>query len=149
MDDTNLAMEELEPGCRLVEGKVVVLEEEVEADRAIPRDCRTAIVVQDITKSICNTIKMAIDCPSNHESGWMALLDLQVRVARDNTLDYKFYSEKVANPLLMATSALPDRVKRNSLQQAMTRLKNTRRTLPWHSELVDAIFSFMEPTGSF
>ena len=141
VDDTNLAMEELEPGCRLVEGKVVVLEEEVEADRAIPRDCRTARVVQDITNSICDTIKMAIDCPSNHESGWMALLDLQVRVARDNTLDYKFYSEKVANPLLMATSALPDRVKRNSLQQAMTRLRNTRRTLPWDT-VADTLTQF-------
>ena len=39
----------------------------------------------------------------------------------------------MANPLLlMARSALPERVKRNSLvQQAMTRLRNTRRTLPW------------------
>jgi hypothetical protein len=133
VDDTNLAMEELEPGCRLVDGKVVVVEEEVEADRAIPGDRRTARVIQDIANSICETINMTIDCPSNHESGWMPLLDLQVRVAEDNSLDYKFYSKKVANPLLlMATSALPDRVKRNSLvQQAMTRLRNTRRTLLW------------------
>ena len=76
---------------------------------------------------------MTVDCPSNHESGWMPLLDLQVRVTSDNTLDYKFFSKKVANPLLlMKSSALPDRVKRDSLvQQAMTRLRNTRRTLPW------------------
>ena len=45
VDETNLAMEELEPGCRLVDGKVVVVEEEVEADRAIPGDRRTARVV--------------------------------------------------------------------------------------------------------
>jgi hypothetical protein len=90
----------------------------VEADRAIPGDRRTARVIQDIANSICETINMTIDCPSNHESGWMPLLDLQVRVAEDNSLDYKFYSKKVANPLLlMATSALPERVKRNSLVQ--------------------------------
>ena len=53
VDDTILSMDELEPGCRLVEGKVVVVEEEVEADRAIPRDRRTARVVQDIANSIC------------------------------------------------------------------------------------------------
>ena len=48
----------------------------------------------------------------------MPLLDLQVRVAADNSLDYKFYSKKVANPLLlMGRSALPERVKRISLVQ--------------------------------
>ena len=133
VDDTNLAMEELEPGCRLVDGKVVMVEEEVEADRAIPGDLRTAKVVQDIANSICETINMTVDCPSNHVSGWMPLLDLQVRVAADQSLDYKFYAKEVSNPLLlMGRSALPERVKRNSLvQQAMTRLRNTRRTLPW------------------
>ena len=87
---TNLAMEELEPGCRLVDGKVVVVKEEVEGDKSIPGDRRTALVIQEIANSVCKTIRMTIDCPSSHESGWMPLLDLQVRVAGDNTLDYKF-----------------------------------------------------------
>ena len=105
----------------------------MEAEKSIPGDYRTAKVIQEIANSVCDTIRMTTDCPSSHESGWMPLLDLQVRVARDNTLDYKFYSKKVANPLLLMNhSALPDRVKRNSLvQQAMTRMRNTRRTLPW------------------
>ena len=133
VDDTNLAVEELEPGSRLVDGKVVVVKEEVEGDKVIPGDLRTARVIQTIANSICETIQMTVDCPSNYESGWMPLLDLQVRVASDNTLDYKFFSKKVSNPiLLMKSSALPDKVKRDSLvQQAMTRLRNTRRTLPW------------------
>ena len=40
MDDTNLAMDKLEAGCRLVD--VVVVVEEVEGDRAMPRDRKTA-----------------------------------------------------------------------------------------------------------
>ena len=39
VDDTNLAMEELEAGCRLVD---MVVEEEVEGDSAMPRDRKTA-----------------------------------------------------------------------------------------------------------
>ena len=76
---------------------------------------------------------MEIDFPSNHEDGWMPLLDLQVQATGDNSLLYKFYSKKVSNPLLiMSNSALSEKTKRNSLvQQAMTRLRNTSRELPW------------------
>ena len=98
VDDTNLAMEELEPGCRLVDGKVVVVKEEVEGDKSIPGDCRTALVLQEIANSVCETIRMTRDCSSSHEYGWMPLLHVRVRVTGDNTLDYKFYSKKVANP---------------------------------------------------
>ena len=62
VDDTNLAMEELEPGCRLVDGKVVVVKEEVEGDKSIPGDRRTALVIQEIANSVCKTIRMTIDC---------------------------------------------------------------------------------------
>ena len=76
---------------------------------------------------------MEIDYPSRHESGWMPLLNLQVRDKEDNSIDYKWYGKKVSNPLLMmSTSALSEKVKKNSLvQMALTRLSNTRRTLPW------------------
>ena len=63
----------------------------------------------------------------------MPLLNLQVRDKEDNSIDYKWYGKKVSNPLLMmSTSALSEKVKKNSLvQMALTRLSNTRRTLPW------------------
>ena len=42
---------------------------------------------------------MPIAYPSSHDSGWMPLSDLQVD--SNNSLDYKFYPKKVANPLLL------------------------------------------------
>ena len=63
----------------------------------------------------------------------MPLLDLQVKASEDNRLEYKFYSKKVSNPLLlMSNSALSEKLKRNSLvQMAMTRLRNISRSLSW------------------
>ena len=81
-------MEELEAGNRFVDCQVVVVEEEVDHDREIPGYKRTALLVQSIANSIWDTVRMDIDCLSQHGSGWMPLLDLQVRLAEDNTIDY-------------------------------------------------------------
>ena len=130
VDDVNLAMEEMAPGSRFINGKVEVVQEEVEGDRSISGDERTAKV---IANSICETVQMEIDFPSHYEDGWMPLLDLQIRENSDNSIDYKWFGKRVSNPLLiMKNSALSEKVKRDSLvQQAMTRLRNTRRTLTW------------------
>ena len=98
VDDTAVAVEELEPGCRFIkeEGKVKVVEEEVEGDRRVPGDLRTAKVLADVANAIIDYIQFTVDCPSNHISGWMTLLATQVRVAADNTIDNKFFEKKIA-----------------------------------------------------
>ena len=101
LQDVNLALEELAPGSRFVDGRVEVIPEEVEGDQRLPGDQRTALVIQSIANSICPSIQMEIDYPSRHESGWMPLLNLQVRDKEDNNIDYKWYGKKVSNPLLM------------------------------------------------
>ena len=52
-----------------------------------------------------------------NESGWMPILDLQVQTV-NNKIIHKFYKKPVSNPLLMLeNSAMPMKVKRNSLAQ--------------------------------
>ena len=65
VDDTFLAMEELEAGSRLVEGKVVVVEEEVEGDLEVRGDVRTAKVIKDIANYVFDFLRFELDCPSN------------------------------------------------------------------------------------
>jgi hypothetical protein len=48
VDDTGLAMEELEPGSRVVNGRIEIVEAEVEADRQVPGDLRTARVMVEV-----------------------------------------------------------------------------------------------------
>ena len=71
VDDNNLAMEEVVPGTRFIDGELHVVEEEVESDSLLPGDQRTAKIIQDIANSISPFIKMTVDCPSLHQDGWM------------------------------------------------------------------------------
>ena len=140
IDDQNLACEALPPGARLMDGKVTIVESEVEGDVQVPDDQRTAKILLEIANSVSNFIKLTSDCPSLHNSGFMPILDLQVK-AENNKLIWKFYKKEVANPLLiMKDSAMPFKVKRASLScEALRRLRNTSRELPWdenHAEIL-------------
>ena len=106
------------------------MEEEVEWDVAVAGGRRTVAVIETIANSISLAVRMQVDFPSPHESG--------------NTLDYKFYSKKLAIPFLIpfviiSNSVLSEKIKRNCLvQQAMMRLRNTRKTMPWivHADIL-------------
>ena len=79
--------EELPLGCRLLEGVVRVVEEEVEGDRLLPADQRTAKVLVDIANTVCLHTKMTVDYPSANPSGWIPLLHLKVKMGWDTTID--------------------------------------------------------------
>ena len=99
----------------LGDGKIRIHEDEVENDRAIPFDARTAKLFGEIGNSICNFLKLTTDYPSKHPSGFMPLLDLQVKIEQKQVI-YKFYSKPMSTPFLMlAKSAMPDKMKRNCL----------------------------------
>ena len=136
VDDTMAATEELEPGCRYVkeERRVKVVEEEIEADRQVAGDLRTAKVLADIANDIFYYIQFTVDCPSANVSGWMPLLATEVRVAADNTIDYRFYEKPISSKyVMMRNSAMSAKVKMNTLtQEVIRRLRNTRVTLPWN-----------------
>ena len=66
VDDNNLVMEAIPPGYRLIEGRLRLMEDRVENDRAIPADERTAKVVKQLANDICRFIQMEVDNPSRH-----------------------------------------------------------------------------------
>ena len=144
VDDGDGASSSLPPGARLIEGKVQILEEEVENDKLIPADIRTSEIVLEIANSVSDFIELTVDSPSRNETGWMPILDLQVQVS-NNEIIYKFYKKEVSHHLLMLErSALPAKMKRNSLvQEGIRRLRNTKRELDWSvkSEILSE-FSF-------
>ena len=109
----------------------MVVEEEVEGDSLIPGDQRTAEVMLEIANSISPNTRLSVDYPSAHQSGWMPLLDIQVRVASDNTIDWTFYRKPVSTPyFVLNRSAMPGKDKRVCLvQEALRRLRNTRPSL--------------------
>ena len=135
VDDTFVAAEELEPGSRYMkeEQKVMVVEEEVEGDKLVAGDLRTARVLNDIGNDIASYLNFTVDCPSTNANGWMPLLATEVRVAADNTIDYRFYEKPISSKyVMMQSSAMSAKVKMNTLtQEVIRRLRNTRVTLRW------------------
>ena len=63
----------------------------------------------------------------------MPLLDLEVIVATDQSIDYRFYSKPCSSKfVMMRDSAMPAKTKMNSLvQDVIRRLRNTSVALPW------------------
>ena len=135
IDDGNILSSAFPLGSRMCEdGKIRIIESEIESERNIPEDKRTAELYLQVANSISDFIKLTVDYPSLHQDtgGYMPILDLQVKIV-DNQCSYKFYKKKVSNPLLMLeSSAMPMKVKRTCLvQEGLRRLRNTRRDLPW------------------
>ena len=120
-------------------GKIEIVQDQIEADRQIPGDIRTAKIMQEIGNSISSLIKLTVDTPSINDSKWMAILDLKVQVV-DNKIIYKFHKKKMSNPLgIVRDSAMPDKVTRTTwVETGIRRMRNTSRRLPWQ-EFADTL----------
>ena len=73
-----MALEALPLGARLVGDVIEINEKEIENDKDIPDDKRTANIILEIANKVTDTIKLTIDYPSNNKDGWMPVLDIQV-----------------------------------------------------------------------
>ena len=83
---------------------------------------------------ISESTKLTVDCPSMNinNQNFMPILDVQVKVVK-NKIEYRFYKKSMSNHrVMLARSAMPPNIKRNSLaQEVIRRLRNTSRDLPW------------------
>ena len=124
-------MEELPPGTRMVDGRFQVVEELVEEDLQVPGDRRTGELAKELANTICPYLQMEVTYPSNHPSGWMPILDLEVQMARDKTINFRWYKKPMATSYsILNRSAMPASTKRITLvQRGVTMLRNTRKEL--------------------
>ena len=80
------------------DGVLENVEEEVEGDLEVEGDRRTASLIQELANSICQSIQMTVDFPSAHVSGWMPILDVEVRMREDKTVDWRHYRKPMDSP---------------------------------------------------
>ena len=77
IDDGNIISNQFPLGARLCDdGKIRVIENEIETDRNVPGDERTSKLFGELGNSISNFIKFTTDFPSKHKTGIMPLLDI-------------------------------------------------------------------------
>ena len=73
------------------------------------------------------SISLTVDTPSKHRSGWMPILNIQVKV-EDNKVVYMWFKKEMSNYLLLlANSAMPFRRKRECLVQPAAPLGGGRQ----------------------
>ena len=132
VDDKTIVTKPVPPGSRFRDDRVIIVEEEIENDQNVPADLRTARIMNDVGNSVCPFISVTVDCPSNHEDGYLPILDLKTRII-NNEVEYRFFKKPSSSRItIMASSALPPNVKRATLtNEVLRRLRNTKRGLPF------------------
>ena len=144
VDDDFLTYEFLPPGTRWsnetkkMEVRLELVEFDLEEEK---EDSRTMKEISKMADSICPVLKTTFDSPSLQESGKMPLLNLQVWVERvekpggrkEWEVMWEYYRKPcAARTLMLARSAMSDRIKRSSLtQEAIQILRSCTRSLPW------------------
>ena len=100
------------------------------------KERRTAETIVEIANSINNNIQLTWDSPLQNNNGRMPVLDLAIwvdEIEGRQVILHTFYKKKVASKFTMLKrSALSIKIKRNTLlQEALRRLGNISRELPW------------------
>ena len=134
VDDENPAFKPTPPGARLINGKVVIIQEHIISDKLIPHDRRTFDLVQQIANSIWDHIQFTIEVPSESKNGLIPVLDMQVGINQIGQVTRQFYVKPMNTPYtILARSAHSWQIKRSTLtQEGVRRLLCTSTNTPVH-----------------
>ena len=129
------SLEVLPPGTRFVNNELTIHLEAIQEDETKPPDETTAIVLRSIANSIMPMIKMEEDFPSNHPSGKLPILDLEVWI-EDGEVRHHFYKKRMANRKLVQAKSAFSVAKRSILvEEGMRRLRNCSPELSWAEKI--------------
>ena len=132
-DDITVMLESLEKGSKFENGKLVIDLDKKENDLEKSDEEVTMAVILEVAESVDNMIKFTVDTPSMHENKKLAILDVEVKINKqeDNRLDFEFYEKPTKNKRVMLhDAALPSNQKRTILtQEGLRRLRNTKLEL--------------------
>ena len=129
-DDTFIAAKKLEKGTKLENGCLVIdntkkAEDENKSDEEV-----TMEVIKDVAESIDKMLKFTVDLPSNHQSGKLPVLDVQVSVNKEenNRIYFEFFEKPTKNKLvILSDAAISSQQKRTILtQECLRRMRNTK-----------------------
>ena len=151
VDDINFCAGAMAPGTRYVNGKLEIVEEEVDADCMIQKDKMTMSLIKQIGDSIHQSIVLEGDVPSNHADGKVPILDLKVWIEDIETengikrkIMHEYYSKDVSSKLLIhRDAALSLNVKRTVLTQQCLRIMLNCSPLLSQEKIAEHLSYFM------
>ena len=128
VDDSLFAMQAVGKGLRLSEDErsLVFSQHSYDFDRDLPDDVVSGNLLVSIANGIEDDIIMSFDSPAKNGSGWMPILDLQIRVV-DSKVEFMFYEKPMTSDfVILKSSAVSWGVKRATLvSEVARRLFNT------------------------
>ena len=83
-DDIEIAIESLEKGSKLMEGKIIVDEKKKLKDEYKNYNIITMEIIQQTANSINPMIKLTVETPCNFEDGKLPVLDVKVNNINEN-----------------------------------------------------------------
>ena len=171
VDDVDIIMEAIPYGYRWVpisehdpdshcyiSGRLEYDEKWEKEDEKIPLDLHTTNVMVAMANSIQKELQFEGDCGSNHEDGYIPVLDLKMKTVLltepgiDGTLVsyyqtiFKFFKKPMARKTIMnAKTAMSEKVKRETTaNELLRRLLNTLPFMPESEEnAVEAVNNYM------
>ena len=138
VDDKLIVTQVPPPGLRYEGGgEARVVESQVEPDRLLPGDRRTANFIQSVADDIFGCLRFTADCPSNNDDNRMPVLDLKVWLEKcpdgTNRIRHVFYEKPCASALVVhKSSAISWPCKRATMiSEVHRRLYNSDQWTTW------------------
>ena len=134
VDDTTDVLVAIDPGVRLVDGKLEVKEELVDEDKMVPEDERTMKLLKEVANTVYECVQFTVDFPSAHPEKKVPVLDLKVH-CKEGQIIHEFYEKPCASKLVIPfTSAHSRKMKMAVMvEEGIRRLRNHSRGLEWEA----------------
>ena len=119
-DDIDMASVGLEKGTKFMDGKLVVDEEKKETDQERRDEYITMEIIKEVAETVDPMIKLTTDVPTNYSEGYLHILDLKVKVNKEerNRIHFHFFQKPPKNgTLLLPDAAFPAKQRRTILTQ--------------------------------
>ena len=132
MDDGRKFLHPLKKGWRWEGGTLVYcLRWEIEDKDKTPMDI-TMHVLKETVKGVADYLQFTFESGEDYEDGWLPTLDTNIRVSKDNIVQYKYYEKPTtSNTTIHAASAMSENPKMQCLANDLVRrLLNTQMDLP-------------------
>ena len=131
-----MLIDALMPGVRYAKGKFYWTDDpkEVKKNVEMDDDARTFLILRQIADSIDPDIQWEEDVASNHETGMLPCLDMEIWFdTTNNRVLHQFYKKSMSSKfLILKRSAVSNSTKRNAVfQEGIRRLMNCSPDLSW------------------
>ena len=135
MDDVTEGLVELDPGVRFdpEKFKMVKHEELVESDKNVKGDKRTMDELKKIANTVYKCVQFTDDYPSNHPSGRMPVLDLQMFVSEKGQIMFEFFQKPMACKFVIPYKSAHSKKMKLAVmvEEGLRRLRNHSRGMDW------------------